>query len=127
MGFVVAIDGPAGSGKGTITKLVGEKLGLINIDTGAMYRCVTLKALNEGIDVTEVNKIEEMVENISIELKRKNDKQIVILDGKDVSEEIRTTRIDDYAGKYSAIKCVRDKMTPLQRKMRKMRKYYYGR
>ncbi len=127
MGFVVAIDGPAGSGKGTITKLVGEKLGLINIDTGAMYRCVTLKALNEGIDITEIDKLEKMLEDISIELKRENDKQVVLLDGKDVSKEIRTTRIDEYAPKYSAIKCIRDKMTPLQRKMGEMRKYYYGR
>ena len=49
MSFVVAIDGPAGTGKGTITKLVSEELGLINIDTGAMYRCVTLDALRKEI------------------------------------------------------------------------------
>ena len=48
MTIVVAIDGPAGSGKGTVTKLVGEKLGLVNIDTGATYRCVTLAAINKG-------------------------------------------------------------------------------
>ena len=64
MSFIVAIDGPAGSGKGTITKLVGEKLGLINIDTGATYRCVTLAMLKQNIKIEEKEKIEQLLENI---------------------------------------------------------------
>lgn len=117
MSFVVAIDGPAGSGKGTVTKKVADKLGLVNIDTGAMYRCVALKALKNNIDETELEKIEEMLENISIEMKRNNGQLVVLLDGEDVSEEIRTPKVDSCVAKFAAIGSVRNKVTPLQRKM----------
>lgn len=118
MPFVVAIDGPAGTGKGTITKIVGEKLNLINIDTGAMYRAVTVRALKDNIKPTEIEKIDKMMETINIEIKRDNNKQKIILDGEDITEEIRTPIIDDNVAKYAAIKSVREKMTPLQRNMR---------
>ena len=117
MSFVVAIDGPAGSGKGTITKLVGEKLGLINIDTGAMYRSVTLKAIRENIGLEDIEKLEKMLEDISIEIKRNGSNQIIFLDGEDVSEEIRTPQIDSLVTKFAGIPSVRNKMTPLQREM----------
>ena len=69
MSFVVAIDGPAGSGKGTVTKLVGKKEGLINIDTGAMYRCVTLNMIKEKVGLEDTEKIKEILEKIKIEFK----------------------------------------------------------
>ena len=100
MGFVVAIDGPAGSGKGTITKLVGEKRNLVYIDTGAMYRCVTLDCINNNVDYTDIAGIEKILDKISIELKIEDGVQKVYLNGKDVSQEIRE-----------------DKVTPMQRKM----------
>lgn len=117
MGFVVAVDGPAGSGKGTITKKVAEILNLVNIDTGAMYRCVALECLDKSIDYTEIDKITKILENIDIELKKENGKQLVFLNGRDVTDKIRTTEIDNKVAKYAAIKEVRDKITPMQRKM----------
>lgn len=82
MSFVVAIDGPAGTGKGTVTKLLAEKLGLVNIDTGAMYRCVTLECINKGILVTEEDKIKDVLENMDIKLIKEVGEQKVFLNRK---------------------------------------------
>ena len=70
MSFIVAIDGPAGTGKGTITKLLAEKLNLITVDTGATYRCVTLAMLKQHISLEEADKITKLLENIQIEFKK---------------------------------------------------------
>ena len=117
MGFVVAIDGPAGSGKGTITKIIAEKRNLVAIDTGAMYRCVTLDCLNNGVEPSDIKGIEKILENIRIELKNENGVKKVFLNGKDVSIQIREPRVNEAVSAYSAIREVRDKMTPMQRKM----------
>ena len=117
MGFIVAVDGTAGSGKGTITKIIADKLNLISIDTGAMYRCVALECINKKIEYTDVEKIKEVLKDINIELKKENNLQVVILNGKDVTREIRTPEVDSVVAKFAAIKEVRDKITPIQRKM----------
>lgn len=119
MSFVVAIDGPAGTGKSTITKLLGKKLNLSNINTGAMYRCVTLDCLRNNIKIDELDKIENILEKISIDFKFEDEKEKVFLNDEDVTEIIRTKEVDENVAKFAAIKIVRDKMTPLQRKLGK--------
>ena len=117
MGIVVAVDGPAGSGKGTITKLVAEKLGLIYIDTGAMYRCVTLNCLKNNIEPNEKEKIKEILDETRIKLTKGKNGQEVYLNSENVTLEIRTHKVDANVSKFAEIKEVRDKMTPMQRKM----------
>lgn len=117
MSFVVAIDGPAGSGKGTITKLVGKKLGLINIDTGATYRCVTLEVINRGYSINEEDKIVDLLKNIKIEFKNDNEEEKVFLNGKDVTNEIRTKEVNEMVSQVSHIPEVRKNMADFQRKI----------
>ena len=117
MGFIVAVDGTAGSGKGSVTKVIAERLGLIAIDTGSMYRCVALECINRKITCDEIEKIKDVLENIDIEIRRENSSQLIFLNGKDVTREIRTTEVDREVAKFAAIKEVREKMTPIQRKM----------
>ena len=117
MGFIVAVDGTAGSGKGTITKIIANKLNLISIDTGAMYRCVTLECINKNIQYTEIEKVKEVLKDINIELRKENEEQLVFLNGEDVTKEIRTPEVDSLVARFAAIKEVRDKITPIQRKM----------
>lgn len=117
MGFIVAIDGPAGSGKGTITKIIGEKYNLVTIDTGAMYRCVALDCLKNNVEYTDLKEIKKILKKIKIELKNENGETIVLLNGKNVSKEIRETKIDKVVAKFATVKEIRDKMTILERKM----------
>ena len=117
MGFIVAIDGPAGSGKGTVTKIIAEKEKLIAIDTGAMYRCVALNCLKENISELDIEGVGKVLKNIKIEFKNDDGKQLVLLNNNDVTEEIRSTKVDSVVAKYAALKCVREKLTPMQQKM----------
>ncbi|MDO5089031.1 MAG: (d)CMP kinase, partial [Leptotrichiaceae bacterium] len=111
--MIIAIDGPAGSGKSTISKLIAENLGIVYLDTGAMYRLFTLKLLNEKVSLTDKDKINEFLESLDIDVK----KDRFYLDGKDVSEEIRETAVSENVSKIAAIKEVREKMVDLQRKL----------
>ena len=117
MGFIVAVDGVAGSGKGSITKIIAQRLGLIAIDTGAMYRCVALECIKQQITSDELEKIKKVLENIDIQIIRENAEQLIFLNGKNVTREIRTPEVDREVAKFAAIKEVREKMTPIQRKM----------
>lgn len=119
MAFVVAIDGPAGSGKGTITKLVGKKLNLVNIDTGAMYRCASLYMIKNNIDMQQLDKIEEMLKTIKIEQKKEDDLDKFYLNGEDVSDKIRESEVNSIVSQVSHILIVREKMVELQREMGK--------
>lgn len=117
MGFVVAIDGPAGSGKGTITSIIAKKMKLNSIDTGAMYRCVTLACIRNNVDISNIDKVKEILENVNIELIKENDTLNVKLNGEDVSKEIRENPVNKMVSQVSSIKEVRDKLVELQRKM----------
>ena len=115
--MIVAIDGPAGSGKGTVTKIIAKRLGLVNLDTGAMYRCVALASLREQILLEETEKIIELAGTINIQLKPNNEETQLFLDGEDVTKEIRTTKVNKIVSQVSSIVKVRLKMVELQRKM----------
>lgn len=117
MSFIVAIDGPAGTGKGTVTAELAKKLKLINIDTGATYRCVTLAMLRQKVGLEELEKIKDILNEIQIDLKNNNGKQIVLLNGEDVTDEIRTKEVTKLVSQVSGIKEVRLAMAGLQRKM----------
>ena len=109
--MIIAIDGPAGSGKSTIAKLIAEDLELVYLDTGAMYRLVTLKALNDGI-LGDLDKIIKMLDNLNIDIKENG----FYLDDIDVSEEIRKPVVSENVSDIAAIREVREKMVDLQRK-----------
>lgn len=109
--FQVAIDGPAGSGKSTISKKVCDILGFTHIDTGAMYRAVTLEALNRGVDLENPESY-AFLNDVSIVYE--NDK--IILNGKSVGREIRSTRVADNVSTVAKMAVVREKMVELQQK-----------
>ena len=109
--MIIAIDGPAGSGKSTIAKLIAEDLEFVYLDTGAMYRLVTLKALNDGI-LGDLEEIKKMLDNLNIDIKENG----FYLDDIDVSEEIRKPIVSENVSHIAAIREVREKMVDLQRK-----------
>lgn len=115
--MIVAIDGPAGTGKGTVAKLISERLDFVYIDTGAMYRCITLKMIRENISLDEEEKINDLLERTKITFKNLEDKQHVYLDGEDVSDLIRKPNVNELVSPVSAIKIIRIKMVELQRKL----------
>lgn len=117
MGFIVAVDGTAGSGKGSITKIVAERLNLTAIDTGAMYRCVALAMLEQNIKLEELDKIAELLKNIKIEFVEDGTGKKVFLNGKDVSLKIRTVEVTEYASPVATIGIVREHLVKLQREM----------
>ena len=113
----IAIDGPAGAGKSTIAKLLAAKLGILYLDTGAMYRAVGLKALNTGVDISDAAAVEKMLADTKIDVKQEDGVQHIYLDGKDVSVDIRENRVSKAASDISAVPCVRYKMVELQREI----------
>jgi cytidylate kinase len=116
--IIIAIDGPAGSGKSTSAKIVAEKLGYIYIDTGAMYRAVTLACFEEGTEITD-SEVNKLVDRTKIELKQSNLGQRTILNGRDVSDDIRRPDVTKLVSPVSAMGYVREKMVEQQREMGK--------
>ena len=114
--LVVAIDGPAGAGKSTVAQLAAKELGYTYIDTGAMYRAVAWKVLQQGGEVTD-EKILAVIPDIDVDLSYENGKTTVRVDGQDVTSEIRTPEVSHIVSQVAALGPVREKMVDLQRKM----------
>ncbi len=117
MSINVAIDGPAGAGKSTISRQVAKALGFIYVDTGALYRAVGLNALRKGIDTDDAEAVAESVKDISVELKYENGEQAVFLNGENVSAFIRTPEASMAASKVSAVPKVREFLFGLQQEI----------
>ena len=115
MSFIVAIDGPAGSGKGTITEIVSKKLGLTNIGSGAAYRSVALAAIQNNIPVTDTKGIIELLDKIKIEFRKVNDKDLIYLNGEDVTTRVREKDVATTVSTVSSIKEVRFKLNDIFR------------
>lgn len=112
--IIIAIDGPAGSGKSTTARLLAQKLGYLYIDTGAMYRAVTLFWLRSGLPLDSTS-IESILPKIILELKQEDDYLYVYLNGIDVTKEIRFPEVTQYVSLISAIPSVREFLVNLQR------------
>ncbi len=118
--MIIAIDGPAGAGKSTVAKILAKKLGFLYIDTGAMYRTLTLKTLEDKINPSDNDLIVKLARQTSIDLSNNPDGSIkMLLDGRDVSSPIREPRITKLVSDISKIKGVREVMLGLQRKLGK--------
>ncbi len=115
--MIVAVDGPAGSGKGTVTKRIEEELGFLNLDTGATYRCVALQVLKENVELDEEEKIIKIANEVDIKIDNTGSKDIILLNGEDVSKEIRTKEVTSIVSQISSIIPVREKMVEVQRKL----------
>lgn len=115
----VAIDGPAGAGKSTVARAAAKELGYIYVDTGALYRAVGVNALRLGIDTTDAEKVTATLSDITVELKFVDGEQQVLLNGENVSKEIRTPDASMAASNVSAIPAVRAFLFDLQRDIAK--------
>lgn len=117
MSFIIGIDGPAGSGKGTMTKILAKKFGLTHIDTGITYRAVAKAVLDNNIKLDEKQKIIEMAKSIDIKIINEENVDKVLLNGKDVTKDIRSKEVTAIVSQISSIKEVRLIMVDLQRKL----------
>lgn len=113
----VAIDGPAGAGKSSISKIVAKKLGYLYIDTGAMYRGITWALLNAGISIDDVDAVEAALSKIQLELRVEETGLSVWVNGIDVSQDIRTQYVTSHVSQVAAQKAVRTKLVEMQRHM----------
>jgi len=120
--MIIAIDGPAGAGKSTVARTIAQKMGFLYIDTGAMYRALTLKALESEIDEKDTDALIEMARSASIDLMNEQDGSLkILLDGRDVTSPIRQPRITRLVSDIAKIKGVREIMLGWQRKLGRQR------
>ncbi len=119
MGLKIAIDGPAGAGKSTVAKKVAEKLGFVYIDTGAMYRALTYKALSQGIDLFDEDRLADLLNRHSIKLKIESKQQKVYIDDQEITEEIRDPIVTQNVSTVAAHAKVRTSMVEVQKALAK--------
>ena len=117
MSYAIAIDGPSGAGKSTIAKRVAKELSFIYVDTGAMYRAMALYVLEQNIDPQDQAKVAAACPDIDVTILYEDGVQQVLLNGKNVSAEIRQEIVGNTASKISVIKEVREKLVALQRQL----------
>lgn len=117
MGFKIAIDGPAGAGKSTIAKQVARRENLIYIDTGAMYRAMSLLMLQNGIPLNDAEKIGQECSRAQIDISYENGEQAVFLNGENVDAFLREERVGNAASAVSAVPRVRERLVQLQREL----------
>jgi cytidylate kinase len=115
--LAIAIDGPAGAGKSTVAKIVADKLGYIYVDSGAMYRALTLKVLRQGIDPTSAEDVVEMVKDTKVDFQKVGNEERILLDGEDVTEKIRQDKVSNSVSLVAKISGVRQELVKLQRKL----------
>ena len=113
----IALDGPAGDGKSTVAKAIAKKLGIVYLDTGAMYRAVALFMLEHGIAPENIPAVEKALENVELSIKYDDGVQKIYLCGQDVSDAIRENRISAAASSFSAIPAVRVFLVQMQRRL----------
>jgi len=117
--MIVAIDGPAATGKSTSAKKVSRELGFTHLDTGAMYRCVTLSVLRDQITLDNENALSQLLNELDIRLEKLDDELVVYLNGEDVSDEIRKAEVTSYVSTVSALSQVRNALVRIQRNIAK--------
>ncbi|MBO5643467.1 MAG: (d)CMP kinase [Kiritimatiellae bacterium] len=119
MNKVIAVDGPSGSGKSSVSKAVGKKLGFLHVDSGALYRIMTYLAIKEGVDTTSPEAVQTVAEKCDIELKVEDGAIKYYIQGRTLGDELRTPEINANASYVARVKEVRDKITELLRSMTK--------
>ena len=115
--MIIAIDGPAATGKSTSAKLVSQKLGFTYLDTGAMYRCVTLLVLRNNVEINNQDHLASLLKKFQLDIKKNGKDHLFLLDGENVSKEIRSSDVTDNVSAVSALPVVRKKLVSIQRKI----------
>jgi cytidylate kinase len=118
LSFVVTIDGPAAAGKSTTARAVAAQLGFIYIDTGALYRALALKAIEEGASPDDPAAIENALEGTELDLSGSAEQPLIRMDGRDVTDAIRTPEVSEMASRLAAMRAVRTRLVDIQRDLR---------
>ncbi|NIO06970.1 MAG: (d)CMP kinase [Deltaproteobacteria bacterium] len=115
--LIVAIDGPSGAGKSTVARNLARELGYLYLDTGAMYRAVALKVVESRVDPADEKKLRKILEDMRVKLIEEGNGMKLLLNDRDVTEEIRTPEMSQMASRISELKAVRERMVEIQRAM----------